>query len=208
MTQQPSSVTRETRPARAAKPATQPAETKAADPTEGKPDGQPPKGHLIVGIGASAGGLQAFKTFFAGMPADSGMAFVLVQHLDPQHRSMLVELLASATAMPVVEAADRMPVEPDHVYVIPPNATLRIAGGELLVSKPAPAREYRHPVDTFFSSLAEDQEESAICIILSGGGSDGTEGLRAIKEHGGLTMAQAAFDEHAMSGMPNSAAAT
>src|SRR6185312_3077763 len=80
--------------------------------------------------------------------------------------------------------------------------------GKLLVSKPAPAREYRHPVDTFFSSLAEDQEENAICIILSGGGSDGTEGLRAIKEHGGLTMAQAAFDEHAMSGMPHSAAAT
>ncbi|HXT80663.1 MAG TPA: chemotaxis protein CheB, partial [Acetobacteraceae bacterium] len=175
----------------------------ANEPTSGKP-----KGLLIVGIGASAGGLQAFRAFFAGMPADSGMAFVLVQHLDPQHRSMLVELLASSTAMPVVEAADHMLVEANHVYVIPPNATLRIAGGKLLVSKPAPAREYRHPVDTFFSSLAEDQEENAICIILSGGGSDGTEGLRAIKEHGGLTMAQAAFDEHAMSGMPHSAAAT
>lgn len=163
---------------------------------------------LIVGIGASAGGLQAFKTFFANMPAASGMAFVLVQHLDPQHRSMLVELLTAGTAMQVVEAEDRTPVVADHVYVIPPNATLGIADGELRVSRPAPAREHRRPVDTFFSTLAEDQKENAVCIILSGGGSDGTEGLRAIKEHGGLTMAQADFDEHAMSGMPMSAAAT
>ena len=136
------------------------------------------------------------------------MAFVLVQHLDPQHRSMLVELLSAATAMPVIEAADRAPVAADHVYVIPPNATLRIAGGKLQVSKPAPAREYRHPVDTFFSALAVDQGENAVCVILSGGGSDGTDGLREIKEHGGLTMAQAAFDAHAMSGMPMSATAT
>jgi len=167
-----------------------------------------PERHLIVGIGASAGGLQAFKTFFANMPVDSGMAFVLVQHLDPQHRSMLVELLSSATAMPVVEAADNLRVAADHVYVIPPNATLRIAEGTLRLSKPAPAREHRRPVDTFFLSLAEDQEENAVCVILSGGGSDGTEGLREIKERGGLTIAQAAFDEHAMSGMPTSATAT
>lgn len=174
----------------------------------GGSDAGRPNRHLIVGIGASAGGLQAFKTFFASMPADSGMAFVLVQHLDPEHRSMLVELLSAATTMPVVEAADRMPVEANHVYVIPPNATLRIASGKLQVTKPAPAREYRHPVDTFFSALAQDQEGNAVCIVLSGGGSDGTEGLKAIKEHGGLTMAQAAFDEHAMLGMPTSATAT
>lgn len=151
---------------------------------------------------------QAFKVFFANMPIDSGMAFVLVQHLDPQHRSMLVELLSSATAMPVVEATDGLRVAADHVYVIPPNATLRIAEGKLHVLKPAPAREHRRPVDTFFMSLAEDQEENAVCVILSGGGSDGTEGLQEIKEHGGLTIAQAAFDEHAMIGMPTSAAAT
>jgi two-component system, chemotaxis family, CheB/CheR fusion protein len=162
--------------------------------------------HLIVGIGASAGGLQAFKTFFANMPVDSGMAFVLVQHLDPQHRSMLVELLGSATTMPVVEATDNLCAIADHVYV--PNATLRIANGKLRVSKPAPAREHRRPVDTFFLSLADDQDENAVCVILSGGGSDGTEGLREIKERGGLTIAQAAFDEHAMSGMPMSATAT
>jgi hypothetical protein len=176
--------------------------------TPGGSNGGRPTRHLIVGIGASAGGLQAFKTFFANMPSDSGMSFVLVQHLDPEHRSMLVELLSSATAMPVIEAADNVLPAADNVYVIPPNATLRIAQGKLRVSKPAPAREHRRPVDTFFLSLATDQEENAVCIILSGGGSDGTEGLREIKEQGGLTIAQAAFDEHAMIGMPFSAAAT
>jgi two-component system, chemotaxis family, CheB/CheR fusion protein len=174
----------------------------------GGSDSTRPVGHLIVGVGASAGGLQAFKAFFANMPSDSGIAFVLVQHLDPQYPSMLVELLSSATAMPVVEAADGVLAAPDHVYVIPPNATMRIASGKLRVSKPAPARQHRRPVDAFFTSLAEDQEERAVCVVLSGGGSDGTEGLRNIKEHGGLTIAQAAFDEHAMSGMPTSAAAT
>jgi two-component system CheB/CheR fusion protein len=142
------------------------------------------------------------------MPADSGMAFVLVQHLSPHHESILVELLHTRTAMPVVEASDRTKLAANHVYVIPPNATLRVAGGELLVSKPAPPREHRRPVDTLFSTLAEDQKEKAVCIILSGGGSDGTEGLKLIKEHGGLTMAQAEFDHQAMSGMPLSAAAT
>ena len=186
--------------------------TEAALPAEISIEPGAPAGvmtrHLIVGIGASAGGLQAFKTFFINMPADSGLAFVLVQHLDPQHRSMLVELLSGATAMPVIEAADRMTVAADHVYVIPPNATLRIADGALQVSTPAPAREHRRPIDTFFLTLAEDQKENAVCVILAGSGSDGSVGLRAIKEQGGLTIAQADFDEHAMSGMPMSAAAT
>lgn len=131
---------------------------------------------LVVGIGASAGGLQAFKTFFANMPADSGMAFVLVQHLDPQHRSLLAELLRSSTTMEVAEAADRMPLAADHVYVIPPNATLEVEGGRLRVTRPAPAREHRRPVDAFFTTLAADQQERAVCIVLSGGGSDGAEG--------------------------------
>jgi len=163
---------------------------------------------LIVGIGASAGGLEAFTTFFANTPADSGMAFVLVQHLDPYHKSMLVELLGRHTAMAVTEAEDRMRVVADRVFVVPPDATLTIKDGVLRMTKPAPAREYRRPIDTFFSSLAEDQGERAVCIVLSGTGSDGTLGLRAIKEHGGLTMAQAEFDSTAMSGMPHSAAAT
>lgn len=163
---------------------------------------------LIVGIGASAGGLNAFKTFFAHMPPDSGMAFVLVQHLDPHHKSMLVELLGRHTAMTVGEADDRVRVVANRVLVIPPDATLTIKDGVLRVTKPAPPREHRRPIDTFFSSLAEDQGERAVCIVLSGTGSDGTLGLRTIKEHGGLTMAQAEFDSTAMSGMPLSAAAT
>ena len=163
---------------------------------------------LIVGIGASAGGLEAFRSFFAAMPADSGMAFVLVQHLAPQHTSMLSELIARSTSMPVSEAADGERVQANHVYVIPPDATLRIAGGVLQVSKPAPPREYRWPINTFFASLAEDQGDGAVCIVLSGTGSDGARGLRAIKERGGLALAQSGFDHAAMTGMPASAAAT
>ena len=163
---------------------------------------------LIVGIGASAGGLDAFKSFFTHMPADSDMGFVLVQHLAPKHDSLLVELLSRHTAMPVIEAADGLKVEPRHVYVIPPDATLTITNGVLQLSKPAPPRQYRWPIDTFFTSLAEDQGDCAVSIVLSGTGSDGARGLRAVKEHGGLTMAQAGFDQVALAGMPASAAAT
>ena len=105
---------------------------------------------LIVGIGASAGGLDAFKSFFAHMPANTGMAFVLVQHLDPHHESMLVELLGRHTAMTVTEAEDRMPVVANRVFVIPPNATLTIKDRILRVMRPAPEREHRRPIDTFF----------------------------------------------------------
>lgn len=168
----------------------------------------PAESRLIVGIGASAGGLEAFKGFFAQMPADSGMAFVLVQHLAPQHTSLLTELIQRCTPMQVREAVDGDQARADHVYVIPPDATLTIANGVLRVSKPAPPREHRWPINTFFSSLAEDQGDCAVCIVLSGTGSDGARGLRAIKEHGGLTLAQAGFDHVAMTGMPASAAAT
>jgi two-component system CheB/CheR fusion protein len=142
------------------------------------------------------------------MPADSGMAFVLVQHLDPNHRSMLVDLLRPHTSMPVVEATDGVQAQPNHVFVIPPDATLTTNAGVLQVRKPAPARQHRRPIDAFFSSLAENHGEHAVCIVLSGTGSDGTAGLRTVKEHGGLTLAQAAHDSTAMSGMPQSAAAT
>jgi two-component system CheB/CheR fusion protein len=164
--------------------------------------------HLIVGIGASAGGLEAFRAFFEYMPADSGMAFVLVQHLAPDHKSMLAEILAKTTAMTVTEAVDGAEVLPDHVFVIPPDATLSIANGRLVVVKPAPPREHRRPIDTFLFSLAKDQGENAVCVILSGTGSDGSLGLASIKEHGGLTIAQADFDRQAKSGIPRSAAAT
>lgn len=163
---------------------------------------------LVVGIGASAGGLAAFKSFFDNMPVDTGMAFVLVQHLDPDHQSLLVDLLRPHTAMEIVEARDRVELAPNQIYVIPPNATLTMEGDALRVSTPAPAREHRRPIDTFFASLAESQEDCAVGIILSGVGSDGSLGIKAIKEYGGFTLAQAEFDETAMMGMPSSAAAT
>ena len=117
---------------------------------------------LIVGIGASAGGLSAFTSFLKEMPADSGMAFVLVQHLSPDHKSALVDLLGRATVMPVREAENEALVEANTVYVIPPNATLTIKGRTLFVVRPAPPRERRRPIDTFFSSLGEDQGENAV----------------------------------------------
>src|SRR6478609_5316659 len=168
-------------------------------------DAQP---SLVVGIGASAGGLAAFKTFLARTPADTGMTFILVQHLDPHHKSLLVELLGAAAAIPVSEAADGMAVRKNCVFVIPPDATLTINNGILSVVSPAPPRELRRPIDTFLSSLAEDCGDKAIGIILSGVGSDGSLGVGKIKEHGGLTLAQAEFDHVAQGGMPRSAADT
>ncbi|MBD8882328.1 PAS domain-containing protein [Rhodanobacter sp. 7MK24] len=168
---------------------------------------------LVVGIGASAGGLEAYKAFFSNLHTDvgaskGGFAYVLVQHLSPEHVSLLAELVGRATTMPVTEATDGERVAPDHVYVIPPNATLTIADGVLKVSKPAPPRQDRWPINTFFASLAEDLGDCAVSIVLSGTGSDGALGLRAIKDRGGLTMAQSGFDHLAMSGMPASAAST
>ena len=163
---------------------------------------------LIVGIGASAGGLAAFKSFLANTPPNPGMGFVLVQHLSPDHKSLLVELLGANSPMPVVTASDGVAVKENCVYVIPPDATLTIVDGVLRIVSPAPAREHRRPIDSFLMSLAEDQGECAVGVVLAGVGSDGSLGIRAIKEHGGLTLAQAEFDSHAMSGMPHSAAAT
>ncbi len=163
---------------------------------------------LTVGIGASAGGLEAFKSFFAAMPVDTGMAFVLVQHLSPDYKSMLAELVGKSTSMDVIEATDGVSVKPNCVFVIPPDATMTIDSGCLKIVRPAPPRDRRRPIDTFFESLASDQGENAVCIILSGTGSDGAIGLTAIKEHGGLTLAQAEYDSHALPGMPESAANT
>jgi two-component system CheB/CheR fusion protein len=142
------------------------------------------------------------------VPADIGMAFILVQHLAPAHKSMLVELLKPHIPVPIVEAHDRIEVEKNHVYVIPPDATLKMEGTVLGVDIPAPERSHRRPIDTFFSSLAENQTDCAVGIILSGVGSDGSLGVQAIKEHGGFTMAQAEFDATAMSGMPQNATST
>ncbi len=144
----------------------------------------------IVALGASAGGLEAFEQFFRNMAADSGMGFVLVQHLDPTHASMLVEILQRATRMPVVEASDQMPVLPNRLHIIPPNRDMAIFQGALQVNMPAEQRGLRMPIDAFLRSLAEDRGEAAVGIVLSGTGTDGTLGLRAIFGAGGLCLVQ------------------
>ncbi len=160
---------------------------------------------LIVGIGASAGGIDALRTFFSKMPADPGMAFIVVQHLDPNQDSSLVSIIASRTAMSVCLAEDGVAVAPNQVHVIPPDSILTIQSGLLRLTRPASSVERRVSVDTFLTSLAADQGENAVGIILSGFGSDGALGIAAIKEHGGLTLSQAEFDHHAKQGMPQSA---
>ncbi|HUY01990.1 MAG TPA: chemotaxis protein CheB, partial [Rhodocyclaceae bacterium] len=158
----------------------------------------------IVGLGASAGGLEAFEQFFSQMPPHSGLGFVLVSHLDPGHVSILTEILQRSTAMPVLEAEDQMVVAPDTVYVIPPNRDMAIFRGALQLSVPEEPRGQRMPIDAFLRSLAEDQGERAVGIVLSGTGTDGTLGLRAILGAGGVTLVQepgtAKYD-----GMPSSA---
>ena len=142
----------------------------------------------IVGIGASAGGLEAFEQFFARVPVSSGLAFIVVQHLDPTQKAMLAELLQRVTSLVVREASEAMRVEANHVYVIPPNAELSLAQGLLHVMPPTEPRGMRLPVNVLFSSLARDQGASAIGVVLSGMGSDGTLGLQALKAVGGLTV--------------------
>jgi two-component system CheB/CheR fusion protein len=146
----------------------------------------------IIGIGASAGGLAAFEAFFSGMPTDidTGMAFVLVQHLAPDHKSILSELIKRYTRMQVFEVEDGMKVQPNCTYIIPPNRDMALLNGMLQLMEPSAPRGYRLPIDFFFRSLAQDQHERAICIVLSGTGSDGTLGVRAIKGEGGMVMAQ------------------
>ncbi|MFH1743897.1 MAG: chemotaxis protein CheB [bacterium] len=161
----------------------------------------------IVGIGASAGGLQAFEEFLREMPVDSGMAFVVVAHLDPTHVSILPELLQKQTKMPVHQISDGMKIMPDSVYVIPPNRQLTILNGVLQLTEPSQPRGANLPIDSFFRSLAQDQGANAVCIILSGTGTDGTLGLKAIKGEVGMVMVQ---DEESAKydGMPRSAMAT
>jgi two-component system, chemotaxis family, CheB/CheR fusion protein len=141
-------------------------------------------------MGASAGGLEALQKFFTHMPPDSGMAFVVVQHLDPRHTTMMPELLGKTTLMRVQQVKDETPVEPNNVYVIPPNASLTIEGGVMHVMSPPESKSLRMGIDHLFHSLAEDQGDRAVCILMSGSGTDGTLGLRSVKEHGGMAMAQ------------------
>jgi two-component system CheB/CheR fusion protein len=163
----------------------------------------------IVGIGASAGGLAAFEAFFSGMPADidPGMAFVLVQHLAPDHKSILSDLVKRYTRMQVFEVEDGMTVKPNCAYIIPPNHDMAFLNGALQLLEPAAPRGLRLPIDFFFRSLAQDQHERAICIVLSGTGSDGTLGVRTVKGEGGMVMAQNP-ESTEYDGMPRSAIAT
>jgi len=159
----------------------------------------------IVGIGASAGGLEAFSLLLRAFPSDVGMALVLVQHLDPKHESRLAEVLSRTTAMSVTTVTDRQRLEPNHVYVIPPDTDMTIAGGAFALT-PRVKVDHHTPIDHFFRSLAEEQEGRAIGVVLSGTGSDGTLGLRAIKAEGGITFVQ---DEKSAKypGMPHNALA-
>jgi two-component system CheB/CheR fusion protein len=170
----------------------------------------PPRGFEdfpVVGIGASAGGLNACRELIEALPAATGVAFILVQHLDPTHESMMVDLLAGHTSMTVRQATDGMPIERDHFYVIPPGTYLAVGNGALRLSQPLARHGARLPIDFLLHSLATDYGERAICIILSGTGADGSLGLKAVKEKGGLVIAQDP-SEAAYDGMPRSAIMT
>ncbi|HEY5213336.1 MAG TPA: chemotaxis protein CheB, partial [Acidobacteriaceae bacterium] len=170
----------------------------------------PPRGaddFLVVGIGASAGGLDACKKLVAALPADNGMAFILVQHLDPTHESMMAELLAGHTSMSVRQAAEGMLVERNHLYVIPPGTYLSVGDGALHISEPQARHGARLPFDFFLNTLAENYGARSVCVILSGTASDGSLGLKAVKEKGGLVIAQDP-DEAGHDGMPRNAIMT
>lgn len=188
--------------------AKKPERTLEPEPVE-PPAGPDVQGFPVVGIGASAGGLAAFEAFFSGMPTDTnpGMAFVLVQHLAPDHKSILTELVKRYTRMQVFEVVDGMVVKPNCTYIIPPNRDMALLNGTLQLLEPAAPRGHRLPIDFFFRSLAQDQRERAIGIVLSGTGSDGTQGVRAIKGEGGMVMAQNPKSTE-YDGMPSSAVAT
>ncbi len=161
----------------------------------------------VVGIGASAGGLEALERFFESMTENSGMAFIIVSHLDPKHVSIMPELIQKSTKMKLFQAEDGMIVKPNHVYVAPPNRDLALLHGIIQLIEPPEAHGFRLPIDFFFKSLSADLGEKAICIILSGMASDGTAGLKAVKSELGMVMVQdpksAKFD-----GMPTSAIQT
>ena len=194
--------------------------TRKADVPAVRPVAQPPKkgrertakpvtaaNFPIVGMGASAGGLEALQEFFRHMPPNSGMAFVLIQHLDPTRKSLMAELIRRFTEMTVEEVKTGVKVNPNTVYVIPPNSSMAILHGKLHLLQPAAPAGHRMPIDFFFRSLAEDQQDKAICIVLSGTGPEGTLGLRAVKGEGGMCIVQepesAKYD-----GMPRSAIST
>ena len=161
----------------------------------------------VVAVGASAGGLEACRKLFAAIPADTRLAFVLVMHLDPNHASMVAELLAADTGLEVLEAAEGLAVAAGRLFVIPPGAYLAVRDGVLRLSAPSAGHGVRQPFDFLLTSLAADAGAQAVCVVLSGTGSDGSAGLRAISAAGGLVIAQDPA-EATWSGMPDSAVAT
>jgi len=155
-------------------------------------DAEPPPrlSFPVIGIGASAGGLEAVSALISALPADTGMAFVFIQHLPPEHKSMIAEILSKRTAMPVQQVEDGMAIQPDHVYVIRPGNTMTIENGVLRLRASVDKPGHSRPIDDFFRSLAEEQRERAICIVMSGMGSNGSAGAQAVKAVGGLCVAQ------------------
>ncbi|MFL6335238.1 MAG: chemotaxis protein CheB [Pyrinomonadaceae bacterium] len=154
------------------------------------PGHAPDDGFMLVALGASAGGIRAFKEFFTHAPERSGMAYVVILHLSPEHESHLAEVLQSSTRMPVTQVTESVKVEPDHVYVIPPNKSLSVLDGSLVLSEVTRAEERRAPVDIFFRTLAETHGPRAACVVLSGTGADGSMGLKRVKENGGVAIVQ------------------
>ncbi|MBF0380004.1 MAG: PAS domain-containing protein [Magnetococcales bacterium] len=195
------------RPAKQSKRSSGSSKQQPKDDQSSRKVSQEKSGFPIIAIGASAGGLEAYERFFRNVPSSSGMVFVLVQHLDAKHNSILAELIAQYTIMKVAQVEDGTKVEPNCVYVIPPDRDLAILNDTLHLIEPTQPRHQRLTIDNFLRSLAEDAKERAVCIILSGTGTDGTQGLKAIKEAGGMVMVQeptsAKFD-----GMPANAIQT
>src|SRR5258706_15798405 len=180
-------------------PAVNPAAPEPLSPDEGLP-------FPVVAVGASAGGIEAFQHFLAALPADTGMAFVLMLHLDPKHESALAEILSRATSMAVREIQNDMAVEANHVYVMPPGKNLVFSHGRLQLSPRTEIRGLHHPIDHFMRSLAEEQAHKAIGVVLSGTGSDGTLGVQEIKAAGGIAFAQDGTAQQTM--MPTNAVAS
>lgn len=174
---------------------------------EEKPRADPDKPSYVVGIGASAGGLEALRSFFAAMPPDSGMAFVVIQHLAPNHKSLMAELLGRSTEMPVARAEEGGRPLANHVYLIPPGFNLTLSDAGLRLERGPGGGTLNLPIDIFFRSLAKEHGDRAVAIVLSGTGSDGARGIRAVKEAGGMIMVQAEASAK-FAGMPASAIAT
>src|SRR6266566_1872576 len=161
----------------------------------------------VVGLGASAGGIQALKDFFRQVPQKSGMAYVVILHMSPEHESKLAEILQVTSPIPVTQVKEREEIKPDHVYVVPPDRNLAMSDGHLTLTKKIGAQERRSPVDLFFRTLAETNEERGVSVILSGTGANGSMGIKRIKEHGGVAFVQDP-EEAEYNDMPNNAIAT